>query len=75
MRTDREALKLVAAILLRCVLVGTLFAGAAYFLKHAVPAVLIVVFAVPVAIGLIWAGVVLSSPRSNAPPPSNGSPR
>ena len=62
MRTDRKTLKLAGAILLRCLLVGALFAGAGFLLKQAPFPVLLVGFLVPVAAGVILIGFVISTP-------------
>jgi len=49
-------------ILVRCALVGLLFSGSAYLFKHASFPVLLAVFLIPVAVGLMLAGVVVLSP-------------
>ncbi len=65
MRTDKEAVQFAVSILGRCALVGILFAGGAYVFKHAVFSVMLAVFLVPVAVGVILSGVVIFSPKAN----------
>ncbi|WP_230585578.1 hypothetical protein, partial [Ralstonia solanacearum] len=65
MRTDKEAIQFAGGILVRCALVGALFAGSAYIFKHAVFSVMLAVFLVPVSVGVILAGVVIFSPKAN----------
>ncbi len=63
MRTNKKALKFSGKILLRCASVGVLFSSSAYVFKHASFPVLLAVFLMPVAIGLVLVGVVLFSPK------------
>jgi high-affinity K+ transport system ATPase subunit B len=71
MRTDRDALRLAFKILAKTMLVGALFACAAYFLKHAANNVLLVVFLIPVTVGVVLAGTVLAAPRRCAEQPTS----
>lgn len=62
MRTDKSAIQFSGKILVRCALVGLLFSGSAYLFKHAAFPVLLAVFLMPVAVGLVLVGVVVLSP-------------
>ena len=75
MRTDKKALLFAGRILLRCVLVGVLFSASAYVFKHAPNPVLLAVFLMPVAVGLVLAGIVLLSPKPDRDKTDTNRPR
>ena len=75
MRSDKKALQFSGRILLRCVSVGVLFSASAYVFKHAPIPVLLAVFLMPVAVGLVLAGVVLLSPKHDRDKTDKNKPR